>query len=747
MGVRIAKVKLHLRRVVVSGAIVMGLVAAPYLSLLSTNPVAAAEPWQTSGWSQISVGNAHTCALTSDAKVYCWGYGTSGQLGTGASTNSSFPIAVSTTGVLAGKTITAVDAGTDYSCVLTSEGRAYCWGTNASGQLGNNTTQTSLVPVAVSTSGVLAGKTLTAISAGTSHTCAVASDHHAYCWGRNINGQLGDGTGANSLVPVAVETTGELAGKSVVSVSAGHTHSCAVTTDGLAYCWGSDFNGQLGTDLGGGSLVPLPVDMAGVFAGKTISVISAGVAQTCAIASDHKAYCWGANAKGQLGDGTTQERSLPVAVSTAGVLAGKTLVTISTGAAWTCATATDGQAYCWGENSVGQLGNATLQDSLAPVAVDTASGLGGKTVSAISVSSFGHTCAIASGQAYCWGKNDGGKLGNGSTAYSTQATVPVPVLPLVTANISSIAFGETNGRKELQVTGAEFPPYLDALSRSLVTLNGVPLPFCADGTGATAQQLIDFNGVDPANVSDTPACYYIFSGGQAAMTATNVNIWLPDNFDITAAGSIAVDDSEIYNFNTPTTPTPTDDEVPPVVLNTPETVLPTHIDRLLLTAAPLNRTDNSSVVEIVSKSEVSVDDKPMVGTPVIASLPVFRGKTTPYSTVIVTVHSDPVTCTTKADENGNWKCALGTALPAGIHMVDIAVTTPENVTTHLGPYPVRVATAGQSQSPVQDIAVSASETKVPGWSLPWSLVVAIISIVIVTLVVAIARRKRQRDNH
>jgi alpha-tubulin suppressor-like RCC1 family protein len=748
LWVRIAKTKLHVGRAFLVALAIIGVILTPYVSFISNSSASALEPWQESGWSQIGVGNSHTCGVTTTGKVYCWGYGTSGELGNGVAANSSHPVAITTSGVLAGKTIAAVASGVSYSCAVSTEGKAYCWGTNTLGQLGNGTTQDSLVPVPVDITGALAGKTITSISAGSVSACAIASDHKAYCWGMGIYGQLGDGTGTNSLVPLAVETTGELAGKSVVTISVGDKHTCATTTEGNAYCWGSDSAGQLGTDLGGSSQVPLPVDTSGVLAGKTVLKISAGIAQTCAIASDGKAYCWGINTKGQLGDGTTQNKSLPVATDGTGVLAGKTLTSISTGSAWTCAASTDGLAYCWGENSVGQLGNGTLQDSLAPIAVDMTSGLSGKTVSTVSTSSFGHACAIASGQAYCWGKNDGGKLGNGSTAYATQALSPVPVLPLVTASISSHEFDEVDGRKVLQLTGIEFPPYLESLGRSLVTLNGAALPFCADGTGATAQQLVDFNHVNPAHVSDTPACYYIFSGGQAAMSPTNVNIWLPDSFDIAAAGSVAVDDSETYSFNTPAA---ADDEreapvAPPVVSDTPVVAATIVTDKkpIFASVATVSAATDSTINTTTPQFELLVDTKDVTSTPTISSLPVFRGTAEPYSTVVVTVHSDPVTCTTKADAQGNWECRLTTSLPAGNHTVKIAMTTPDDRTTEIGPYSVQVAKTviDESDSPSNATTDNSSNG---GVGLPfWPMIGGLIVLVgVITAIIAAVRRRRR----
>jgi alpha-tubulin suppressor-like RCC1 family protein len=230
--------------------------------------------------------------------------------------SSTVPVAVSTSGVLSGKTVTAIGVGYDHACAIAS-GKAYCWGTNSSGQLGNGTMVSSTVPVAVNTSGVLSGKTVTAIGTGTYATCAVASGQ-AYCWGYNFFGELGNGTGNSSTVPVAVNTSGVLSGKTVTVIGVGDSHTCAVAS-GQAYCWGTNWSGQLGNGTTFNSNVPVAVSTSGILSGKMVTAIGTGGQQfACAIASG-QAYCWGFNAYGQLGNGTRNSSTVPVAVIAPGV--------------------------------------------------------------------------------------------------------------------------------------------------------------------------------------------------------------------------------------------------------------------------------------------------------------------------------------------------------------------------------------------------------------------------------------------
>ena len=319
---------------------------------------------------QSSASFYHSCAIALNGRAYCWGSGNSGKLGNGSTASSRVPVAVNTSGVLAGKTIKQISAGENHTCAIASDNRAYCWGSNKNGQLGNGSTADSRVPVAVNTSGVLVGKTIKEVTTGGFHTCALDTSSKMYCWGLNSSGRLGGGlTSILSNVPVAVNMSGALAGKTIKQMSTGYSSTCAIASDNRAYCWGSGNNGQLGNGSTADSRVPVAVNMSGALVGKTIKQILAGGDHGCVVASDDKMYCWGLNNNGELGNNSSVNSSVPVAVNADGVLAGKTIRQMSAGFSSTCAVDSGYGIYCWGYNSNGQLGNNSTNNSRVPTYV------------------------------------------------------------------------------------------------------------------------------------------------------------------------------------------------------------------------------------------------------------------------------------------------------------------------------------------------------------------------------------------
>lgn len=295
---------------------------------------------------------------------------------------------VLTTGVTA-VSMGGYAGGSAFACALNSAGGVECWGDNTWGQIGNGDTTATSAPSLVP--GLEGG--VTAISAGSGEptVCAVTSAGAVECWGYNA-GALGNGTTASeSTVPVPITGfTGAVTAVSVGGSGGSNGFGCAIVMGGSVECWGNNAFGQLGNGTTTSS--PVPVQVTGLTSG--VTEIAAGYESTCALTAGGGVVCWGANTEGELGNGTTTTSSVPVAVT--GLTSGVT--SISTGANTVCAVTSAGAVDCWGQNNVGQVGDNTTAMSVTPVQVMTLS----SGVTDVSVG-YGFACAVQSGSVWCWG--------------------------------------------------------------------------------------------------------------------------------------------------------------------------------------------------------------------------------------------------------------------------------------------------------------------------------------------------------
>ena len=316
-------------------------------------------------------------------------------------------------------------AGNQFSCFKGADNVNRCWGNNSQGQLTTGDTTSSSTPVSIKREQGDEPAVPTRVVLGKNHSCMVLDNKYVNCWGSNAEGQLGDNTVLNSASPIPVLSQADIPLTGVDDLALGDGHSCALTTSGGVQCWGANNAGQLGTN----SLVPesYPTDVLGVGGSGTLSgvvQVAANGFNTCAVLDTSEVVCWGLNNRGQLGNGSTTSRStIPVYVSDG---AGGTLqdvVQVSLGTYHACAVTSIGEAVCWGYNGAGQLGDGTTISQSIPVTVKDETGTGFLTgVSQVAAGRL-HSCALLSnGEARCWGK--GGFLGNGSTATSK---IPVVV--------------------------------------------------------------------------------------------------------------------------------------------------------------------------------------------------------------------------------------------------------------------------------------------------------------------------------
>jgi alpha-tubulin suppressor-like RCC1 family protein len=374
--------------------------------------VACTPPGVRARVTSISAGETHACAVRADGQAFCWGANDSGQLGDGTTTDSS-----KARKVVGLQNAVAIAAGLEHTCALKSDHTVACWGLNDVGQLGNDTNDPSRSPVAVSgLTGVVA------ITSGWNHTCALESDGVAKCWGLGEDGESGNGADTDNTTPQQVANVADF-----TSLEAGAMHTCG-TTPTATYCWG--MNGEQGR-LGNG-LSWTPGDFNTVASYDTpqkvlidgATDVSAGFLHTCAVRSDQTAACWGWNRFGQVGDGTIADVGV---IFDPGFNTPQTVVglhdaaSITTGDSHTCALETSGRVSCWGNNDHGQIGNGTFSATPDPSGIPTPQPVT-LLPRSTSLSAGGqYNCALSRGSVFCWGDNEFGQLGNGTT---TDADTP-----------------------------------------------------------------------------------------------------------------------------------------------------------------------------------------------------------------------------------------------------------------------------------------------------------------------------------
>jgi alpha-tubulin suppressor-like RCC1 family protein len=359
-------------------------------------------------FSVLTTGSKHTCGIAAGGAAYCWGFNYYGELGNGSTTTTPDQATPLPGAVLGGLSFDVLSPGYWATCGIGTSGSSYCWGQNITGLFGDGTGANSLTPVPAAS-----GLSLAALSQGDQHVCGLTATGTPYRWGWNRYGQLGNGSKTDSPVPVAVSGGLTFA---AINTTGPSDHTCGLTLGGSAYCWGTNGSGEIGgptsdacaLPLSKKSTVPYALAPVAVSGGLTFAGVSAGPGFTCGVTTDGAAYCWGDNSSGELGDGTITNRSAPIAVA-----GGLSFIAVSTGLRYSCGLTASGAAYCWGQNDHGQLGDGTATNRTTPVAV-----LGGISFVAVRTGAR-HTCGLAAGgTAYCWGANSSGQLGNGTTSDS-----------------------------------------------------------------------------------------------------------------------------------------------------------------------------------------------------------------------------------------------------------------------------------------------------------------------------------------
>jgi alpha-tubulin suppressor-like RCC1 family protein len=390
--------------------------------------------------STVAGGTHHMCAITNSGGVKCWGNNLYGSLGDGTIVERHTPVDV----VGLSANVISVGGGWGHSCALLRWGEVRCWGSNGYGQIGDGTSRTRYTPVTVS--GLDYG--VVQLSVGLWHSCAVLSSGGVRCWGAGENGRLGDG--AEEVRRIPVDVVGLSSG--VAAVGAGGAHTCALLHSGGVKCWGVN---NFGT-LGDGTTVYerlTPVNVVGLSSGAV--ALSTGGSHNCVLMDAGRLRCWGLNRYGELGDGTIIQRNVPVWV----VDNGKTFTHVVASSGHTCALTDARLVKCWGRNDAGQLGDDTLVNRPLPGYVI---GLASDVVD-IGVGYYRSCARIDGGAIKCWGNNTLGALGDGTTV---NRRLPVYVSGFRT----TLDINYTSGRQGsyFGLTGALFP----ANATATITING-----------------------------------------------------------------------------------------------------------------------------------------------------------------------------------------------------------------------------------------------------------------------------------
>ena len=366
--------------------------------------------------------------------LLAWGENAFGELGDGATTSSSVPVAVSGGVIPAGTRFTKIAAGGGHSLALSSTGRLYAWGYNLDGQLGDGGTANSSVPTLVSGGVMPTGTRFTEIAAGQDDSLALSSTGQLYAWGDNLYGQVGNGSTSGSpvLAPALVSGGAIPAGTTITQIAAGAIDTLALSSTGQLYAWGFDANGELGNGSTSSSPVPVPVSVP---IGTTFTQIAAGGYHGLALSSTGQLYAWGDNEFGELGDGTQNASLVPVAVSP-----GTEFTQIAAGEAHSLALSSSGRLYAWGDNNDGQVGNGSTSGSpvLAPALVSGGAIPEGTTITQIAAGQDVSLALSSTGQLYAWGDDGDGELGNNS---ATSSPVPVAVSLPPTTTVDALARG------------------------------------------------------------------------------------------------------------------------------------------------------------------------------------------------------------------------------------------------------------------------------------------------------------------
>ncbi len=373
----------------------------------------------------LAAGNNHTCGIDDRSRVFCWGDNSSGQIGAGTATsNYHIPTLVDDT-ALGSNYFVGIKSGANHVCGIADDAKIWCWGKNTNGEMGINNINANQKPTASVDESNLGTEYFVDIALGQAHTCGLTNVGNVFCWGNDSAGQLGnDISNASSYIPVAINTS-VIGGDTIIKIGAGDYHTCAMGSSRKTYCWGNGQYGRLGDSYTTNRFTPVEVDSTNWNGtNEEMAQLSGGNEHTCAVTEpQNKTYCWGNNSDGRLGDGSQVAKSIPVLIDESN-LGGNYFIEVASGWNHTCGQTDIGDVFCWGSNSYGQLGKGAGGDEVKPVAIISGT-IGNEPIDHITVGQD-HSCIVGQwGNIHCWGYDGSGQLGNGSgvTANQSSATL------------------------------------------------------------------------------------------------------------------------------------------------------------------------------------------------------------------------------------------------------------------------------------------------------------------------------------
>ncbi|XLQ20013.1 MAG: tail fiber protein [Candidatus Moraniibacteriota bacterium] len=499
--------------------------------------------------SSISTNRQITYAILENGHLYAWGYNGHGALGDGTTTQRPTPVRVGAleniSKIATSRNLHNVAAS---ACALDTSGNVYCWGYNASGQVGNGNTTQQTSPVQIITGNVAD------ISGGGGNTasyCAQFNDGSVQCWGANAQGELGDGTttARNTPTPITINNVSKMVAQGDYT---GQVHRCAIKNDNTVWCWGNNDDGALG--LGDTTNRTAPSQVLGITNAFDIAIGGDNGNVTFVVLQDGTVRSWGHNGRGQLGIGTTTNSNSPVDPGLTDV---KDII-IAGGYnlyGTVCALHNSGEVSCWGYNANGQVGNGNTTDQYSPVKVSNID-----SATQIAMGGYGgltHTCVkTTGGRVQCWGYNGQGQLGNSTAtnAYSPQyvktineaGDQPTTGLGMWTQNGSDIYY--TSGNVGIGTNTPQEALDVDGAIRLGSTTNTIAGNIRWTGTdfeGYNGTQWKSFTSPDLSflDLTDTPSSYiagsipYTNSIGNAIVAGTNLMF---DGTNLDIEGSIRI---------------------------------------------------------------------------------------------------------------------------------------------------------------------------------------------------------------